>query len=74
MAFCKYCGKEITWLKDGRKNIPVENDGGEHKCEQFSNARNSFKKMTPDEIDPEILKQYQENMNKELAKKKKKDK
>ncbi|MBG59604.1 MAG: hypothetical protein CMJ16_04000 [Peredibacter sp.] len=68
MATCKYCGKNVTWLKEGRKNVPVEDDGGIHECEQYKNVRRSAKKLTPNEIDPEILKQYQENMNKKLKK------
>lgn len=48
--------------------MPVEDDGGIHECEQYKNVRRSAKKLTPNEIDPEILKQYQENMNKKLKK------
>ena len=70
MANCRYCGKEITWLKDGRKNIPVEGDGGEHKCEEFMKTRDSLKKINPTEMDPDILKQYQENLKKARNKKK----
>lgn len=70
MANCRYCGKEITWLKDGRKNIPVENDGGEHKCEEYAKTRGSLRKIEPGEMDPEILKQYQENLKKARNKKK----
>ena len=72
MSRCRYCGTEITWMKEGRKNIPVESDGAQHECEQFNNMRKSTRKLAPTDIDPEVLKQYQENMNKELAKKKKK--
>lgn len=68
MATCKYCGKSVTWLKEGRKNVPVEDDGGIHECEQYKNVRRSAKKLSPTDIDPEILKQYQENMNKKLKK------
>ena len=74
MARCKFCGTEVTWIKEGRKNVPVENDGGKHECEQFKNSRNSFRQLKPTDIDPEILKQYQENMNKEMAKKNQKKK
>jgi len=62
VAHCRYCGKEITWLKDGRKNIPVEGDGGEHKCAEYEKSRSSIRKISPTEMDPEILKQYQENL------------
>ena len=74
MANCKFCGTEVTWVKEGRKNVPVENDGAKHECSQFKNSRDSIRKLAPTDIDPEILKQYQENMNKELAKKNKKSK
>ncbi|EPZ52298.1 hypothetical protein ACRXCV_13195 [Halobacteriovorax sp. GFR7] len=68
MASCRYCGKEITWMKDGRKNVPVEGDGAVHKCENMINARKSFRKITPTEVDPELLKQYENAIN-EKAKK-----
>ena len=70
MSRCRYCNIETTWLKEGRKNIPVENDGAKHECENFKSARNSFRKMEPSELDPEVLKQYQENMDNALKKKK----
>lgn len=69
MSRCRYCNQEITWLKEGRKNIPVEGDGSKHECEHYKNARKSYRKLTPDDIDPEILKQYQESMNKMVKKK-----
>lgn len=68
MATCKYCGKSVTWLKEGRKNVPVEDDGGIHECDQYKNVRRSARKVDPSEIDPEILKQYQENMKNKLKK------
>ena len=58
MAYCKYCNKEITWLQDGRKKVPVENDGVRHECENFKKSRGSIKTIDPKDIDPEILKQY----------------
>ena len=69
MSRCKVCGTEITWMKDGRKNIPVESDGAKHECENFKSARNSLKKMKPSDLDPDILKEYQERMNKQVKKK-----
>ncbi|AYF45259.1 MULTISPECIES: hypothetical protein [Halobacteriovorax] len=68
MASCRYCGKEITWMKDGRKNVPVEGDGAVHRCDNMINARKSFRKITPTEVDPELLKQYENAIN-EKAKK-----
>lgn len=63
MARCRYCGKEITWMKDGRKNVPVEHDGGLHKCEEAVNARKSFRKVEVTELDPELVKQYEQAIN-----------
>ena len=70
MSKCKYCNTDITWLKEGRKSVPVESDGAKHECENFTKARNSLKSMKPTDLDPDILKQYQENMNNALKKKK----
>ena len=64
MAKCKYCGKDITWMKDGRKNVPVENDGTTHECTEYRNTRGSLREVQVSDIDPEILKQYQESINK----------
>jgi ribosomal protein L24E len=64
MASCKYCGKEVTWLQEGRKKVPVEGDGTVHACEEYKKARKSFKKIEVKEIDPDILKQYEDAMNK----------
>lgn len=68
MATCKYCGKNVTWVKEGRKNVPVEDDGGVHECDEYKNTRKSARTLNTSDIDPEILKQYQENMNKKLKK------
>ncbi|MBT4792753.1 MAG: hypothetical protein HON90_14355 [Halobacteriovoraceae bacterium] len=70
MSKCRYCNKEITWLKEGRKNVPVESDGAKHDCENFKSARNSYCAIEPSELDPDILKQYQENMDNALKTKK----
>lgn len=71
MARCRYCGKEITWMKDGRKNVPVEHDGGVHKCEEAVNARKSFRKVEVTELDPELVKQYEQAINDKAQKTKK---
>lgn len=63
MSRCKFCGKEIVWMKDGRKNVPVEVDGAKHECEQYKASRESIKKVNLNEIDPDILKQYQDQIN-----------
>ncbi|MGK0367375.1 MAG: hypothetical protein ACI9QD_000509 [Thermoproteota archaeon] len=64
MAFCKFCGKEVTWMREGKKSVPVEGDGGIHACENFTNARKSLREVEKSEIDPELLKQYENAINK----------
>ncbi len=71
MAQCKYCGKQISWMIDGRKKVPVENDGLTHECENYKNARKSIKKIDPSSIDPELLKQYEQAINEKANKSKK---
>lgn len=51
------------WIKDGRKNMALNQDGTTHKCEEMKNARKSFKKLTPTDLDPEIIAQYEKQMN-----------
>lgn len=72
MANCRYCGSQVTWVKEGRKNVPVEGDGGVHECDAYRDSKNSYRELKPTEIDPDLLKQYQENMNNALKKKPKK--
>lgn len=64
MARCKYCGKEITWMKEGRKNVPVESDGAVHACDEYKKSKGSLKVINVGDVDPEILKKYQEQINK----------
>jgi len=71
MATCKYCSKEVTWMKEGKKNVPVEGDGTIHECDNYKASRKSIKVMGPGEVDPEILKQYEQSMNQQKVKKKK---
>lgn len=64
MSSCRYCGKAITWIQDGRKKTPVEVDGVPHQCEEFKKARRSVKKMDRGDIDPELIKKYEQTINK----------
>lgn len=74
MAKCKYCGKNVTWMQEGRKKVPVEDDGGKHECDEYKKSVGSLRAIDPSAIDPEILKQYQENMkNSKTYKKKSRD-
>lgn len=70
MSNCKFCGKEIMWMKEGRKNMAINSDGTTHKCDEMKNARSSLKKISPTDIDPDVIAEYEKQMN--LQKKKKK--
>ncbi|MCK6596105.1 MAG: hypothetical protein L6Q33_12975 [Bacteriovoracaceae bacterium] len=63
MAKCKFCNKEITWLKDGRRSKPIDSDGGVHSCDEMKNSLNSMKKIERTDIDPDILKEYENAIN-----------
>lgn len=69
MAKCKYCQKEVTWMKEGRKNVPVEGDGGIHKCEQMVKMRTSLKKLEVTSLSPEEIAKYEQGINDKAAKK-----
>ncbi len=64
MAKCKFCNKEIVWMKDGRKNVPVEIDGAKHECEEFQKSRQSTKTFDRTTLSPEEIAKYEEAINK----------
>lgn len=68
MAKCKYCGNEIFWTKEGRKNIPCDMDGGKHQCDEMKNSLASLKKMDRGTLSPEEIAKYEQAIN-EKAKK-----
>ena len=72
MAKCKFCGKEIFWMKEGRKNKPYEEDGTPHSCEEMKSARNSLRTIQPGSLSPEEIAKYEQAMNESASKKKKK--
>ncbi len=63
MARCKFCNREITWIKEGRRSKPIDSDGGAHSCEEMKNSMKSIKKIERTDIDPDILKQYEQAIN-----------
>ncbi len=71
MARCKFCGKNISWLKDGRKFIPLEDDGTTHDCEEKKNSMNSIKSMSSSSLTPEEIAAYEAGINQANQKKKK---
>lgn len=72
MSQCRYCGKDITWMKDGRKNVPVEGDGTVHSCEQYTSAKDSFKQVEKTSLSAEEIAKYENAMNAATKKTKKK--
>jgi hypothetical protein len=68
MAKCKFCNREITWMKEGRKNRPIDADGGIHSCEEMKKSLSSMKKIEVTDMDPEILKMYEKNINEKVKK------
>ncbi|MGZ3788860.1 MAG: hypothetical protein ACXVLQ_10070 [Bacteriovorax sp.] len=69
MARCKFCNREITWMKDGGRNRPVDSDGGVHSCEEMKKSMKSIKTIPSTEIDADILKQYETAINSKVQKK-----
>ena len=63
MAQCKYCGTEITWMKEKNKFTPISEDGGVHECQEFKKAKTSFKKLNKDDISAEEIARYEREMN-----------
>ena len=70
MARCKFCSKEITWMKEGGRNRPVDGDGGIHSCDEMKNSMKSIKSVEKTEIDSDILKQYETAINLKASAKK----
>lgn len=64
MARCKFCNKEIVWMKDGRKNVPVEIDGAKHECEEFKNSRKSTRTLDRTTLSADEIAKYEEAINK----------
>ncbi len=68
MAKCKFCLKEITWMKDGRKNVPVDQDGGIHSCEEMKKSRSSLKSISVTTLSPEEIAKYEKGINDKVKK------
>ncbi|MBP9681492.1 MAG: hypothetical protein KBD76_08815 [Bacteriovorax sp.] len=69
MARCKFCNKEITWMKEGGRNKPINGDGGIHSCDEMKNSMKTIKSIPATEIDADILKQYEAAINIKAQKK-----
>ncbi len=71
MAKCKFCGKEIFWMKEGKKNVPVEMDGAAHECKEWQDTVGSIRVLDKNSIDNDIIKQYEQQINQQKKRKKK---
>lgn len=69
MAKCKFCNREITWMKEGGRNRPIDSDGGVHSCEEMKNSMKSMKKIERTDIDADLLKMYENAINEKAQKK-----
>lgn len=69
MARCKFCNREITWIKENGRNRPINGDGGVHMCDEMKNSMKSIRSIEPTEIDADILKQYEQAINIKAQKK-----
>ena len=56
-------------MKDGRRNRPIDSDGGVHSCDEMKKSLQSMKALEPKEIDADILKQYEQAINAKALKK-----
>jgi hypothetical protein len=69
MAKCKFCNRDITWMKEGGRNRPIDGDGGIHSCEEMKKSMKTIKSLEKTEIDSDILKQYESAINLKAQKK-----
>lgn len=63
MSNCKFCGKEIVWIKEGRRSKAIDIDGGVHSCEEMKSSLKSFKKIDRSEVDADLIAQYEKAIN-----------
>ena len=63
MSVCKFCQKEITWIKEGRKNVAIEGDGAVHECRQMKESMKSIKQLDRSSLSAEDIKRYEEAIN-----------
>ena len=68
MASCKYCRKDIAWIKEGRKNVPIEGDGTTHRCEEMQTSLKSMKTISLNTLSPEQIKKYEDSINQKVQK------
>lgn len=70
MADCKFCGKKISWLKQGRGFRAFEEDGMPHECEERQKTLDTSKNLSVDDVKNEEIQKYLLEMKKRREKKK----
>jgi hypothetical protein len=63
MPSCKFCNKEIFWMKDGRRNKPHNPDGTDHQCEERQATIESTKSLGRDSLSAEEIAKYEQRIN-----------
>ena len=63
MANCKYCGQEISWLKENGKFTPIDSHGNVHECDEFKKSRKTTKVLNVGDLSPEEIARYESNIN-----------
>ncbi len=63
MSSCKFCGNEIMWTKEGRRNVPVNPDGTTHSCEEMKSSIKSLKTIERGGLSPEEIAKYESAIN-----------
>ena len=66
MAYCKYCGAEITWVKEKKKFIPIEQNGEIHECDEYKKSKRTTRVIKASELSPEEIARYEANINKKI--------
>lgn len=67
MPHCKFCSKEIFWLKEGRRSKANNMDGSDHKCEELKKTMESTKSIPRSSLSAEDIAAYEARMNAKVA-------
>lgn len=68
MAQCKFCGGEITWVKEGRRNMAVNPDTTSHKCEEMKRSMKTLKEIALGSLTTEEIARYELGINNKAKK------
>jgi len=63
MAKCKFCNKEIVWTKEGRKNVPINDDGSTHRCDEMKKTIDSTKSIIRSDLSQDEISKYEQAIN-----------